>query len=85
MITAALTGQLDSVEYKKHPVFNLDVPTTCPGVPDGVLDPRGTWPDAGEVRRAGDEAGRDVRRELQDVRERRRAVGEGRWPEGLEP
>jgi phosphoenolpyruvate carboxykinase (ATP) len=46
MITAALTGQLDKVEYKKHPIFNLDVPVTCPGVPDGVLDPRSTWPDA---------------------------------------
>jgi phosphoenolpyruvate carboxykinase (ATP) len=45
MITAALTGQLDNVTYKKHPVFNLDVPTTCPGVPDGVLDSRTTWPD----------------------------------------
>ena len=46
MITAALTGQLDRLEYKKHPVFNLDVPAACPGVPEGVLDPRGTWPDA---------------------------------------
>jgi phosphoenolpyruvate carboxykinase (ATP) len=45
MITAALTGQLDRVEYKKHSIFNLDIPATCPGVPDGVLDPRGTWPD----------------------------------------
>jgi phosphoenolpyruvate carboxykinase (ATP) len=45
MITAALTGQLDKVEYNKHPVFNLDVPVSCPGVPDGVLDPRSTWPD----------------------------------------
>jgi phosphoenolpyruvate carboxykinase (ATP) len=47
MITAALTGQLDNVKYQKHPIFNLDVPTTCPGVPDSVLDPRGTWPDSG--------------------------------------
>ena len=30
------------------PVFNIDVPTTCPGVPDSVLDPRSTWPDAGK-------------------------------------
>jgi phosphoenolpyruvate carboxykinase (ATP) len=22
------------------------MPTTCPGVPDSVLDPRTTWPDA---------------------------------------
>ena len=46
MITAALTGQLDDVSYQTHPIFNLDVPTQCPGVPDGVLDPRSTWPDA---------------------------------------
>jgi len=46
MITAALTGLLDKVEYRRHPVFNVDVPATCPGVPDEVLDPRGTWPDA---------------------------------------
>ena len=45
MIAAALGGQLDAVEYVRHPVFNLDVPKTCPGVPDSVLDPRGTWPD----------------------------------------
>jgi phosphoenolpyruvate carboxykinase (ATP) len=46
MITAALTGQLDNVQYKRHPVFNLDMPTSCPGVPEAVLDPRSTWPDA---------------------------------------
>jgi phosphoenolpyruvate carboxykinase (ATP) len=45
MITAALNGQLDAVAYRKHPFFNIDVPTTCPGVPDSVLDPRSTWPD----------------------------------------
>jgi phosphoenolpyruvate carboxykinase (ATP) len=46
MITAALTGQLDNVEYVKHPVFNIEVPRSVPAVPDNVLDPRGTWPDA---------------------------------------
>ncbi len=46
MITAALTGQLDKIEYVKHPVFNIDVPKSVPAVPDNVLDPRGTWPDA---------------------------------------
>jgi phosphoenolpyruvate carboxykinase (ATP) len=46
MITAALTGQLDNVGYQKHPDFNLDMPTSCPGVPAAVLDPRTTWPDA---------------------------------------
>jgi phosphoenolpyruvate carboxykinase (ATP) len=45
MITAALTGQLDKVEYVRHPIFNIDVPKSVPAVPDNVLDPRSTWPD----------------------------------------
>jgi phosphoenolpyruvate carboxykinase (ATP) len=45
MIRAALSGALDHVQYQRHPVFNIDVPMSCPGVPDGVLDPRGTWAD----------------------------------------
>jgi phosphoenolpyruvate carboxykinase (ATP) len=46
MITAALTGKLDHVDYKKHPILNLDMPTSCPGVSENVLDPRTTWLDA---------------------------------------
>ena len=45
MITAALSGQLDGVSFQRHPIFNIDVPTSCPGVPAEVLDPRGTWSD----------------------------------------
>jgi phosphoenolpyruvate carboxykinase (ATP) len=26
-------------------VFNIDMPTSCVGVPANVLDPRGTWAD----------------------------------------
>ncbi len=45
MIRAALSGGLDQVSYQRHPVFNLDMPTSCPDVPSEVLDPRGTWND----------------------------------------
>jgi phosphoenolpyruvate carboxykinase (ATP) len=45
MITAATSGRLDGIETRKDPIFNLDVPVTCPGVPDDVLDPRSTWDD----------------------------------------
>ena len=45
MISAALSGQLDDVQYQRHPIFNLEMPTTCPGVPNEVLDPRSTWDD----------------------------------------
>ena len=43
MITSALNGELDKVEYKQHPVFGVSVPTSCPNVPVEVLDPRNTW------------------------------------------
>ncbi|GER60366.1 phosphoenolpyruvate carboxykinase (ATP) [Patiriisocius marinus] len=43
MITAALENELNNVEYAKHPIFGLDVPQTCPNVPDEILNPRATW------------------------------------------
>lgn len=45
MVTAALEGKLDGVNYKLHPVFNVLVPETCPIVPDEILDPKITWKD----------------------------------------
>jgi phosphoenolpyruvate carboxykinase (ATP) len=43
MINAALAGRLDAVTYERDPIFNLDIPTTCADVPEGVLQPRTTW------------------------------------------
>jgi phosphoenolpyruvate carboxykinase (ATP) len=34
------------VEFRRHPIFNLDMPVTCPGVPAEILDPQATWSDA---------------------------------------
>lgn len=45
MVSAATSGALDDVEARRHPIFNVDVPLSCPGVPDDVLDPQKTWPD----------------------------------------
>jgi phosphoenolpyruvate carboxykinase (ATP) len=45
MIHAALEGALDDVPYERDKVFNLEFPTRCPGAPDEVLRPRGTWKD----------------------------------------
>jgi phosphoenolpyruvate carboxykinase (ATP) len=45
MVTAALSGAIDKAQAKHHDIFNLDMPTSCPGVPDEVLDPRNTWHD----------------------------------------
>ena len=43
MISAALRGELDDVPTNQHPVFNLDVPTACEGVPSSLWDVRSTW------------------------------------------
>ena len=45
MVRAALSGALDEVAYGRDPVFNLDVPAACPGVPADLLRPRTTWRD----------------------------------------
>lgn len=45
MITAAMNGDLNNVAYENHPVFGVAFPTSCPGVPDDILNPRKTWAD----------------------------------------
>ena len=45
MVTATLNGSLENVEYKHDDVFNLDVPQSCPDVPDEIMNPRDTWED----------------------------------------
>jgi phosphoenolpyruvate carboxykinase (ATP) len=45
MITAALNGELDEVEYENHEVFGIAKPQTCPNVPSEILNPRNTWED----------------------------------------
>jgi phosphoenolpyruvate carboxykinase (ATP) len=45
MVNAALNGDLDEVPTWRDPVFGLEVPETCPGVPEELLKPRETWSD----------------------------------------
>ena len=45
MIRAALSAALDTVAYARDPIFNLDIPVSCPDVPSDVLQPRSTWAD----------------------------------------
>jgi phosphoenolpyruvate carboxykinase (ATP) len=43
MITAALTGNLDTVNFETHPIFGMQMPTSCPNVPSEILNPKNTW------------------------------------------
>ena len=45
MVEAATSGALRDVETQRHPIFNLEVPVSCPGVDDKLLDPQQTWDD----------------------------------------
>ena len=45
MISSALEGRLDKVEYQEHPIFGLAMPVECENVPSNVLNPRNTWED----------------------------------------
>jgi phosphoenolpyruvate carboxykinase (ATP) len=45
IVTAAIEGALNKVACELDPVFNVQVPTSCPGVPAEVLKPRQTWAD----------------------------------------
>lgn len=45
MITAAMNGELNEVDYEVHPVFGMLMPAFCPDVPSEILNPRNTWSD----------------------------------------
>lgn len=62
MVTAALNGDIDKAEYKHDEVFNLDVPQTCPNVPDEIMNPRDTWED----KSAYDESAKKLAKMFQD-------------------
>lgn len=48
MITAALEGYLNGVNYETHEIFGLSYPVHCPDVPQGILNPRDTWENKNE-------------------------------------
>ena len=48
LLTAALCGELEAVDYREDPIFGFEVPMTAPGVPDDVLVPSSRWPSEDE-------------------------------------
>jgi phosphoenolpyruvate carboxykinase (ATP) len=45
IIDAIHAGELGKVETQTDPIFGLEVPKTCPGVPEEILWPRNSWSD----------------------------------------
>ncbi|MCY3823167.1 MAG: phosphoenolpyruvate carboxykinase (ATP) [Nitrospinae bacterium] len=46
LLTAAFSGELATVPTQGVPIFDLRVPTTCPGVPQEYMIPRNLWSSA---------------------------------------
>ena len=48
LLNAALDGTLDDAEWAMDERFGFEIPRSCPGVPDDILDPKRTWDDESE-------------------------------------
>ncbi|MFO1063543.1 MAG: phosphoenolpyruvate carboxykinase (ATP) [Pirellulales bacterium] len=48
IIDAIHSGELAKVPVKSDPIFGVGIPTTCPGVPEKMLDPRQAWQSAAD-------------------------------------
>lgn len=46
VIRAVLNGELKNADCVEDPLFHIQVPKSCSGVPGEILNPRGTWKDA---------------------------------------
>jgi phosphoenolpyruvate carboxykinase (ATP) len=56
LLHSALEGKLENVSYRTDPIFGLNVPEQCEGVPSEILNPRNTWKDKNEY----DQKARDL-------------------------
>ncbi len=45
LVDAIMNNRLAGVDYRVDPIFGLESPTSCPGVPGKILDPRAAWAD----------------------------------------
>lgn len=43
LLNSVLNRKLEGVNFRKDVLFNFDVPVSCPGIADNVLDPSTSW------------------------------------------
>ena len=58
MISAALSGELEKADFQPHPIFQVEVPKTCPEIPSDILNPKNTWKDKDAYDRSANELAR---------------------------
>ncbi len=45
LVQAALTGEIEQSQFVADPIFGIEVPKECKGVPSEILWPKNTWQD----------------------------------------
>ncbi|MCR4392418.1 MAG: phosphoenolpyruvate carboxykinase (ATP) [Candidatus Acetothermia bacterium] len=65
MVRAALSGELERVEFEEDRRFHVGVPRTCPGVPARILRPEDTWRDKGAYAARADRLAQEFAREFE--------------------
>ena len=45
LLNAALEGKLEDVRMYEDPIFGFHVPSSIPGIPKEILNPKNTWKD----------------------------------------
>ncbi len=45
ILTAVLNGELDQLNFHQDAWFGFEIPNSCPGVPDEILNPADSWDD----------------------------------------
>jgi phosphoenolpyruvate carboxykinase (ATP) len=61
LLDAALSGELERVDFRSDPLFRFDVPVEVPGVETALLDPRSNWRDSASYDRKARELARMFR------------------------
>lgn len=51
MVYSTLSGELENVKYRKDELFHLDIPKSCPDIPDKILNPINTWKNKKEYQK----------------------------------
>lgn len=69
LITDALNGELDNVDYITHEIFGLNMPVSCPNVPSDVLNPKNTWADKNDYDIKANELARKFNKNFEKFKE----------------
>jgi phosphoenolpyruvate carboxykinase (ATP) len=69
MITAALEGKLDYVDYHEGSMLGTQIPSACPGVPAELLRPKNTWADEEEFYNVADKLVEEFHKNFEKYKE----------------